>query len=415
MDTRAWGNTMTGERKASRISRRGLLRKSAALGAVTAVGGSATVSTASAGHCNLIEELFGPCNHENVSCDARVKSGQSIQAAIDNAQPSTTDNPDDIYRICVDDGTYTENISVDKALAVLPSSLFDDNPGFTRPTIEGTVSFDAKGAVLAAFIINAPASPATRITATETGPQFNIIRTPDVGVSVEAPVAGARHNTIKPETPGTGTGVVAAAKEVTGLDTNEIKNFQVGATIPVESSSILRNVFKSNTTGLEITGNNSQVVGNLFADNATNGVLVEADGPITGLDVRFNEFTGQHVGVLFFEDSGDISGTSVRKNDFEGNSASPPAGSRFEFVPAAGVAVTNGLSKEAVGQISGDIDARRNWWNAKTGPKRHVPRDNSPVKVHYTNGDHVTDGVSFRPWSTDPHVGDDNQIPELPF
>lgn len=79
------------------------------------------------------------------SCDDTVSPGESIQAAIDAASAGDT--------ICVEPGTYDENINVNKDVTVRGNQSPMDNPA----TVNGTVDVSADGATFAKMRV-APAT-----------------------------------------------------------------------------------------------------------------------------------------------------------------------------------------------------------------------------------------------------------------
>lgn len=74
----------------------------------------------------------------NAACDTTVTAGDSIQTAVDNADPGDT--------ICVRSGTYQEHVSIDKRDETVRRH---PQPATDEPAeVDGSVSLDADGAEL---------------------------------------------------------------------------------------------------------------------------------------------------------------------------------------------------------------------------------------------------------------------------
>jgi hypothetical protein len=82
-----------------------------------------------------------PAIADDLSCDAVVSPGQSIQAAIDAADPGD--------RICVEPGTYTEDLSITKSLHLVGVPVFGPAGSYERPVIEGVATVPAASFPLA--------------------------------------------------------------------------------------------------------------------------------------------------------------------------------------------------------------------------------------------------------------------------
>jgi hypothetical protein len=104
---------------------------------------------------------------DDFSCDSVVSPGDSIQAAIDVAAPGDA--------ICVEPGTYTEDLSIAKSLALIGVPGFGLDDTYEKPVIQGVATVSADQFPLAI--------PNIDIQADDVSIQRFVIMSPEVGAA----------------------------------------------------------------------------------------------------------------------------------------------------------------------------------------------------------------------------------------
>lgn len=328
----------------------------------------------------------------------------SIQTAIDSTEPPSGCN---FVWICVAQDTYAEQLSVNVDHTLILQWLNANQKPTIAPSTSGpAIDIQDSVFVIGGFEIEGTGTPQVRIKGVETnafGSQVALyvcdipVASDGTGIYQENSDVLVKHCTISQSgaASGTGTGVTTGGEKLSRL--------RLGG-----------NIIEELKRGAHVTTPHFVAGGNRVRDNAWFGFEFQAGSrALTDMTLKNNTFRNNHVGTLFFEDGSTIAGATLRQNNFIENTRKAD-GTDVEFIPPSGVATLDEFAPEGVGNISVDVDARRNWWNARTGPERHVPREGTPVAVHVSrqDGDYVTDGVSFRPWSVDGH-GTEGDIPDL--
>lgn len=352
------------------ISRRAVLRNSAvATGGLIASGATGTIAATP-----------GKGKSQNQKCELVVPDDYgTIQDAVDNSNSGTT--------ICVEPGTYSENISVDAEVTIRGRTA----PTSGRPAvIDGWISLDADGAELYRMVV-------TRTSQFTTSDGF----TPDpFGVRVAASNTVIADNIIYDLTdaPNNNWGAINGI-QVFGdeqLSNVMIRANEVRNTTKEVIGGVAGVKLQAAVTDVEITGNS---VTDLHSPGWVWGVVLTGSSSTEGHPKK----------VLVEENTmdrlNDGSQFDVFEGDNEGRASAPYPGSAFGIDEGAGadkatvrynnLAAPNGAESK---DENNTLVMECNWWGAKSGPTNN---DNSDGEGSWAveRGDATID---FTPWLTAP-------------
>jgi hypothetical protein len=289
--------------------RRTLLVAAALLAVVVALFAFSTSAFAA----DLIVDDGGP------TCAFGPAAHTTIQAAVNAA------NPDDTIKVC--NGTYSENVTVDKRVTLLgqsPAAILDGGYYVTAP-----------GAIIDGFTIKGAS-----------------IATVYAGVALQADNVVIRNNTFTG--PGTGLspayrGIELFGGNLKGLQAidNTFDNWATGIYLnPGSDHLVLGNTFKATGAGLGTSGmQDVMVVGNVF-EGPFDYEGVGADTAGAGNVIRGNAFTYATMPSMQYYGTGTMNGIDARFNFL----ASPAVGSEFNTSSAlSAVPVERIVNDDGVG------------------------------------------------------------------
>jgi hypothetical protein len=337
-------------------------------------------------------ETAGASSH----CDDTVTDGESIQSAVDGADTGDT--------ICVEPGTYDEDVSVGTEDLTLEGPNAGV-PGYgnrgDEATVEGRLVLSADGTSLDGFEVTPPAATSTR-----TSEAVRASNTPD-DVAIENNLV----RDFERDDPGGGFYGVDGIN-VFGGDANEAIE---DATVRRNEVRNLRNEDIAGAAGISIQGN---VEGATVSDNVVTeiaeavtaygfGVVIRgtgnhdevpADVEVTDNDLHtvLSDPDSQFDGVGF-EIEADGTGYSATDNRIEDNDLG------VEVKVAAGETVVEfnnieGNGRRGVLNTDGaTLDATDNWWGHASGPGGPDGRRN-PAGKEVGKGDDIEGAVEFDPW-----------------
>jgi len=272
------------------------------------------------------------------------QSYKTIQAAVDAAAPGVT--------VVVHDGTYVENIKVDKNITIQSKN------GATRTTVQAAnpdsdvFKVTADGVTISGFTVQGASGTGKAGIGLENAGKCiitnNSISDCDYGILALNSSSGIMSgNTVS----GNNTGVGVAASTSVLIGDNTMSGNDVGIEVTESSSGnkIFNSKIYNNGNAIRIEGTNNEITGN-EVDNNTGaaGSAIHLTGSASGNYAHFNRITAN---------------------------SSQTDGS---------LAVYNENSAEAA-------DASLNWWGDASGP--YHPSANPDG-----SGDVVGDYVSFEPW-----------------
>jgi nitrous oxidase accessory protein NosD len=336
--------------------------------------------------------LAGASDH----CDDTVTDGESIQSAIDDADPGAT--------VCVESGTYDEDVFVDTVNLTLDGPNAGV-PGYgdraAEATVEGRVVLSADGATLDGFEVTPPAA-----TTTQNSEAVRASDTPD-----DVVIANNLVRDFERDDPGgdfygvDGINVFGGRADeairnatVRGNEVRNLRNEDVGGVAGISVQGNVEDATVSDNVVTEIarevtaygfgvvvrgTGNHDEVPATVdVTDNDLNTVLsdpesdfdgvgfeVEADG--TDYRVSDCRIEDNDLGVEVKVAAGE---TVVESNDIEGNDR-----------------------RGALNRDDASLDATDNWWGHASGPGGPDGRRN-PAGKEVGKGDDIEGDVAFDPW-----------------
>lgn len=144
-------------------------------------------------------------------------------------------------------------------------------------------------------------------------------------------------------------------------------------------ATITNNNFSGGYSGIGIWGNGTVISGNNIHDNDYWGLSIQPG--VTDATVTNNQFTNNpYCGVTVWGD-GDGSGININYNEITGN----------------------GIYGVESQRTASDVNATYNWWGHASGPSGEFGRVNKQGKV-IGKGDAVSDHVNWDPWLSQPTV-----------
>lgn len=335
--------------------------------------------------------VAGASNH----CDVTVSNGDSIQAAITSASTGET--------ICVEPGTYAEDVTVDEELTLdgPNSGIPGDGDRGDEATIQGQVVLKADGAELDGFDVTPPAAGSN-----QTSEAVRASNTPNDIVIANNVVRDFERD----DSEGGFYGVDGI--NVFGGDANEaIEN----ATVRQNKVQNLRNEDNGGAAGISIQGNVSgaDVEDNVLTEIAEEvtaygfGVVIRGTGNhgevpedviVTGNELTdvLSDPASQFDGVGF-EVEADGSGYHATENVIENNNLG------IEIKEAADETVldfndiVDNTRRGALNVDDATLDATDNWWGHANGPGGPDGRRN-PAGKEVGKGDDIEGDIDFRPW-----------------
>jgi len=329
-------------------------------------------------------------------CDETVTDGDSIGDAIDDANPGET--------VCVEPGTYDEDVVVD----VADLTLEGPNAGVAgygdrdaEATVEGRVVLEADGTTLDGFDVSPP--PAAGTGESEAVRASN---TPDR--------VAIRNTVVRDFERGDPDGGFYGVDGINlfGGDANEpVAN----PTVRRNEVRNLRNEDRAGAAGISVQGN---VEGAVVADNVVTEVAEEvtaygfgvvirgtgnhgevpADVEVTGndLDTVLSDPNSPFDGVGFEVEANGTgyaaTGNRIEDNDLGIEVKVAAAETRVEFNDVEG----NGR-RGALNADDATLAATDNWWGHASGPGGPDGRRN-PAGKEVGKGDDIEGDVSFDPW-----------------
>jgi len=330
-------------------------------------------------------------------CDETVTASESIQPAIDSASCGDT--------ICVESGTFTEDVDVDVEDLTLEgpnAGTAGDGSRAAEATVEGQVILSADGTTLDGFAVSPP--PATD---TYTSEAVRVSNTPD-DVTVENTVV----SDFERDDPGGGWYGVDGINVFGG----EADDSVTDATVRQNKVHSLRNEDKGGAAGISIQGN---VDGATVEDNVVTSIGEEVTAYGFAVVIRG---TGNHVKVPH---DVDVVGNDLNTVQSDPNSPYDGVGFEVEAEGGTGYLVTenqiedNNLGIEvkvaadetevdfndiegnsrrgALNKDSETLDATNNWWGHASGPGGPDGRRN-PAGKEVGKGDDIEGDVAFDPW-----------------
>jgi hypothetical protein len=329
-------------------------------------------------------------------CDGTVSDGESIQGAIDGAATGET--------ICVEAGTYEEDLTVDVADLTLEgpnSGTPGDGDRDDEATVEGRVILSGDGTTLDGFDVSPP--PAEENQESEA---VRVSNTPD-----DVEVANNVVREFERDDPGGGFYGVDGINVFGGDAADSIEN----PTVRRNEVRNLRNEDVGGAAGISVQGN---VEGAVVEDNVVTAVAEEVTAYGFGVVIRG---TGNHDQV-----PADVDVTGNELDDVRSDPDSPYDGVGFE-VEADGTgyrATENAIENNDLGvevKVAADetvvdfndvvdsgrlgvrnvddatLDATDNWWGHASGPGGPDGRRN-PAGQEVGKGDEIEGDVEFDPW-----------------
>ena len=334
----------------------------------------------------------------------------SIQAAVTAASAGGTVN--------AAAGTFTENVTVDKALTINGAKH-----GVDARTNRGATSTET---ILTGggFSLNTDAITVDGFTVQNAGGADK------VGITLSAAHSGyqvlnniIQHNTFGIYGNSQGTtltqikrNLIQHNNETGAASGNAIYADQGSANMLIDNNTFVDNVnggaagfFGAPGTQHDITFSNNNLDSNLdlvnithatvsnnTSTNGTDGSIIIIDGGNNGVTVTGNTITGGSGSAVVIVDrnsAGANQNIDIQGNTFTGNARGIQAlaGGLTGTIPTVhGNTIASNSGGGVINQSSVTIDATNNWWGTQTGP------------AHASNvggtGNSVTDGVNFTPW-----------------
>jgi hypothetical protein len=295
----------------------------------------------------------GPPSSSGPSCDLRVDDDgtadySAIQAAIDDASAGNV--------ICVDPGTYEEQISVEKSVTLRGRTSTQSS---NAATIKGWVSLDADGASLRRVIISrdAPVQSAVdpfgiRITASNTTVANSVVH------SISQEVDGGSINGIQ----AFGNTPISDIK----IRGNVVRNFRNANDSGEPVFGVAGIKLQADVSDVMVANNEVSDLHGLFGFGVVLTSSSSADGVPSNVVVENNTLRRINDGSVF-----DVFGTPNDGRSFPG----PYPGSAVAIdgkadANAATVRYNNLLAPNGVESKDGEhtLNAECNWWDDRSGP-----------------------------------------------
>ncbi|MBV0901346.1 right-handed parallel beta-helix repeat-containing protein [Haloarcula salina] len=335
--------------------------------------------------------VAGASNH----CDWTVSSGDSIQSVIAGASSGET--------ICVEPGTYAEDVTVNNELTLEGpnSGIPGDGSRGDEATIEGRVILTADGAELDGFDVSPPATESN-----QTSEAVRASNTPN-----DIVIANNVVRDFERDDPDGGFYGVDGIN-IFGGDANEaIEN----ATVRQNKVQNVRNEDLAGAAGISIQGNVSDAD---IADNVVTDIAEEVTAYGFGVVIRG---TGNHNEVpedvavvgneltdvlsdpsspydgVGFEVEADGSGFEASENIIESNNLGIEVKVAADETVIDFNDIVDNTRRGALNVDNTTVDATDNWWGHASGPGGPDGRRN-PAGREVGKGDDIEGDFDFRPW-----------------
>jgi len=335
--------------------------------------------------------VAGASNH----CNKTVSDGESIQAAIDNASTGET--------ICVEPGTYDEDVTVDEELTLdgPNSGIPGDGNRSDEATIEGRVILRADGAELDGFDVTPPAAKKN-----QKSEAVRASNTPN-----DILIANNVVRDFERDDPGGGFYGVDGINIFGGEANEAIEN----ATVRRNKVQDLRNEDQAGAAGISIQGNVSgaNVEDNVVTEIAEEvtaygfGVVIRGTGnhgevpedvAVTGNELTdvLSDPSSQFDGVGF-EVNADGTGYHATENVIENNNLGIEVKVAADETVVDFNDIVDNTRRGALNVDNTTLDATDNWWGHASGPGGPDGRRN-PAGKEIGKGDDIEGDIDFRPW-----------------
>lgn len=338
--------------------------------------------------------------HGTDACDTTVSSGDSIQDAVDTAHIGET--------ICVEAGTYDEDVTVDVQDLTLEgpnAGTPGDDARASEATVTGQIVLSANAVTFDGFDVSPPPAASN-----SEGEAVRVSNTPDA-VTV-------KNNVVRDFTED-------GAPEWEGIEA--IVAFGGDASDPIQDVTIIQNLVhdvdgrdtKGGAAGVMIQGNvdgatvTDNVVRNVGLEDTTwaHGVLVTGTGnhgeDPQNVDIAGNELTSilsspaaNTLGVGIGIETGGPSYV-IEDNDITNNELGIEVKAGADETVAEGNVISGNAVWGAINHDSPTLDASGNYWGSPLGPTH---ADNPLVPTGQT-GDGISGDVAFTPWCLTPVCG----------
>ncbi|MDS0222849.1 right-handed parallel beta-helix repeat-containing protein [Haloarcula sp. S1AR25-5A] len=324
-----------------------------------------------------------------------MSDGDSIQAAITSASSGAT--------ICVEPGTYAEDVTVDEELTLDgPNSGIpgDGNRG-DEATIEGRVILGADGAKLDGFDVTPPAAESN-----QTSEAVRASNTPN-----DIVIANNVVRDFERDDSGGGFYGVDGINIFGGDASEAIEN----ATVRQNKVQNLRNEDQAGAAGISIQGNvnGADVEDNVVTEIAEEvtaygfGVVIRGTGnhdevpedvTVTGNELTdvLSDPSSQFDGVGF-EVEADGSGYQATENVIENNNLGIEVKVAADETVIDFNDIVDNTRRGALNVDNTTLDATNNWWGHASGPGGPDGRRN-PAGKEVGKGDDIEGDIDFRPW-----------------